>query len=143
MQTDRIQQRIETYTADLSQAVQSPNGARFAMLLSLIASNQEIYSPVRTPATGDGSFAPAQQALSYPDPNEFYTATVVDRLNRSVNGGQRGEYAYLVSHVDTHAHLPRQGRIASDSFEQVALASSGRMMLDTIAQSRSAIRTSA
>ena len=45
MQTELIQQRIENYTADLPQAVQSSNGAQFAMLLSLIASNQEVYTP--------------------------------------------------------------------------------------------------
>jgi hypothetical protein len=123
--------------------VQSSNGAQFAMLLSLIASNQEIYTPVRAPATGDGSFDLPQPELTYPDPNEFYTAAVVERLNRAVNSGERGEYAYLVSHVDTRSHMPRQGRLAADSFEQVALASSGRMMLDTIDQSRRAIRTRA
>ncbi|MBV1789764.1 hypothetical protein KQ940_17045 [Marinobacterium sp. D7] len=143
MQTERILQRIETYTADLPQAVQSSNGARFAMLLSLIASNQELYSPVRQPASGDGSFELLQESLSYPDPNEFYTELVVDRLNRSVNAGQRGEYAYLISHVDTQAHTPRQGRIASDSFEQVALASSGRMMIDLIDRSRHSIEVHA
>lgn len=78
MQTERIQQRIENYTADLPQAVQSSNGARFAMLLSLIASNQEIYTPERLPATGDGSFQLEGTAQRYPDPNEFYTADVVD-----------------------------------------------------------------
>ncbi|WP_027852763.1 hypothetical protein [Marinobacterium litorale] len=144
MQTELIQQRIENYTADLPQAVQSSNGAQFAMLLSLIASNQEVYTPQRAPATGDGTFElPETQALTYPDPNEFYTPAVVDRLNRSVNSGERGEYAYLVSQVDTQSHIPRRGRIAADTFEQVALASSGRMMLETIDQSRRSVRVSA
>ncbi|MBR9882682.1 MAG: hypothetical protein GYB21_03085 [Oceanospirillales bacterium] len=143
MQTERIQQRIESYTADLPQAVLSSNGARFAMLLSLIASNQELYSPVRNAPAGDGSFSLEQPDSRYPDPNEFYTAAVVDRLNRSINDGQRGEYAYLVSHVDTHTHIPRTGRLASDQFEQVALASSGRMMIDVIDKSRHSISTSA
>lgn len=143
MQTERIQQRIENYTADLPQAVQSSNGARFAMLLSLIASNQELYTPERPPATGDGSFQLESTAQSYPDPNEFYTATVVDRLNRSINGGQRGEYAYLISHVDTNTHIPRQGRIAADTFERVALASSGRMMIDFIGHSKQSVDISA
>ncbi|WP_432696626.1 hypothetical protein ACQUQP_19130 [Marinobacterium sp. YM272] len=144
MQTDSIQQqRIETYTADLPQAVQSSNGARFAMLLSLIASNQEVYSPQRQPVRGDGSFELEQPGLSYPDPNEFYTPEVAGRLNRAVNLHERGEFAYLVSHVDTGAHTPAQASRAVDSFAQVALAASGRMMLDTIAQSRQSVSTSA
>lgn len=144
MQTEHIQQRIETYTADLPQAVQSSNGARFAMLLSLIASSQEVYTPLRRPATGDGSFAlPEAGQLSYPDPNEFYTSEVVGRLNSSVNNYERGEFAYLVSHVDTHAHIPDQASSASDRFAQVALMSSGRMMLESIAQSRQSISATA
>ncbi|TCK05735.1 hypothetical protein CLV83_2663 [Marinobacterium mangrovicola] len=144
MQTEHIQQRIETYTADLPQAVQSSNGARFAMLLSLIASNQEAYTPLRRPVTGDGSFElPEAQPLSYPDPNEFYTSEVVGRLNGSVNNRQRGEFAYLVSHVDTQAHIPNQAQSAADNFAQVALMSSGRMMLESIAQSRRSISATA
>lgn len=143
MQSEKIQARIETYTADLPRAVQSPNGAQFAMLLSLIASNQEIYEPQPAPATGDGSFSLESQASRYPDPNEFYTQGVVDRLNRSVNAGERGEYAYLVSHIDVHSHLPRSGRLAADSFARVALETSGRMMLETVERSRKAIEVSA
>lgn len=143
MQTEHIQQRIETYTADLPQAVQSSNGARFAMLLSLIASNQEVYTPQRQPARGDGSFALPEPELEYPNPNDFYTSEVVGRLNRSVNQHERGEFAYLLSHVDTNAHMPANVRRVEDSFAQVALTASGRMMLDSIAQSRQSISTSA
>lgn len=143
MQSEKILARIETYTANLPQAVQSSNGAQFALLLSLIASNQEIYRPAAT-ATGDGSFTlPETRAGSYPDPNEFYSSAVVDRLNRSVNGGERGEYAYLVSQVDVQSRIPRQQRLAADTFAQVALQASGRMMLDNIDQSRRAIQVSA
>ncbi len=144
MQTEHIQQRIETYTADLPQAIQSSNGARFAMLLSLIASNQEAYTPLRQPVSGDGSFElPDAERLTYRDPNEFYTSEVVGRLNSSVNNRERGEFAYLLSHVDTNAHIPDQASSAADNFAQVALMSSGRMMLESIAQSRQSISATA
>ncbi|WP_036519600.1 hypothetical protein [Nitrincola sp. A-D6] len=46
MQNDRIMNevfvnRVEGYTANLPQAVRSPNSAQFGMLLSLIASSDE------------------------------------------------------------------------------------------------------
>lgn len=137
MITEQIQNRIETLTATLPQAVQSSNGAQFALMLSLISANQEIYTPQAASAVGDGSFQlPQAEANHYPDPNEFYTPPVVDRLNHAVNGAEWGEYAYLVSQVDLQSRIPRSSRIATDQFEQVALQSSGRMMLETIEQSR-------
>lgn len=121
MQTDAIQTRIETYTASLPQAVQSPNGAQFAFLLSLIASNQEIYRPQPQTASGSGFELPAVAPLSYPDPNELHTTEVVARLNHSINDHIPGDYAYLVSQLDTQARTPRAQSLRSDRFEQVAL----------------------
>ena len=143
MKSEQIQQRIESYTAALPQAVQSPNGARFAMLLSLIASNQEIYRPPAGAETPEERFEMDASTLTYPDPNELYSEDLVERLNHSINAGERGEYAYLVSYLDTRAQLPRNGAAAGDDFQQLALTSSGRMMLDTIDRSRATIRTSA
>jgi len=144
MRSEAIETRIENYTARLSQAVQSSNGAQFSLLLSLIASNQELYQPgTATEASAAGFALPESAASGYPDPNEFYTDELVGRLNQSVNAGLRGEYAYLVSQVDVQSHLPRRQRLAADSFAQVALAASGRIMLDTVDQSRRSISTSA
>lgn len=120
MQTDAIQTRIEAYTASLPQAVQSPNSAQFAFLLSLIASNQEIYQPQSRAETGSGFELPSS-ALSYPDPNELHTPEVVERLNHSINDHLPGDYAYLVSRLDTQARTPRAQALRSDRFEQVAL----------------------
>ncbi|MFC6671407.1 hypothetical protein [Marinobacterium aestuariivivens] len=72
----------------------------------------------------------------YPDPREFYSDALTERLNRSVSERQRGEFAMLCSYVDTGSRTPRSGRQALDQFEQVALMSSGRLMLDRIEQSR-------
>lgn len=144
MRSEAIETRIENYTARLPQAVQSSNGAQFSLLLSLIASNQELYRPGAAAEAGAGGFALPEPALSrYPDPNEFYTDELVGRLNQAVNAGLRGEYAYLVSQVDVQSQLPRRQRLAADSFAQVALEASGRIMLDTVDQSRRSIRTSA
>lgn len=120
MQTDRIQARIETYTASLPQAVQSPNGAQFAFLLSLIASNQEIYRPQPQPVSGEG-FALPEAAPSYTDPVQLHTPRVVDRLNHSINDPIPGDYAFMVSRIDVQSRTPRAQALASDRFEQVAL----------------------
>lgn len=120
MQTDRIQARIETYTASLPQAVQSPNGAQFAFLLSLIASNQEIYRPQARSAPAEG-FALPDAAAGYPDPVQLHTPAVVDRLNHSINDPIPGDYAFMVSRLDVQSRTPRAQVLASDRFEQVAL----------------------
>lgn len=106
MLTEQIQDRIETYTATLPNAVQSSNGAQFALMLSLIASNQEAYTPLRTP-NAEGEFTPPQPVEPrYANPNEFYSAPVVERLNQSVHSGQRGEFAYLMSQVAVQSEIP-------------------------------------
>lgn len=143
MQSEQIQQRIERYTADLPQAVHSPNGARFALLLSLIASSQERQMPRGEGAAAGEAFALESAPLDYPDADELYTAQLAQRLNNALTAGERGEYAYLVSHLQTRMQLPRSHASVSDTFQQVALASSGRMMLDNIDQSRTSIRASA
>jgi hypothetical protein len=120
MQTDPIQTRIETYTASLPTAVQSPNGAQFAFLLSLIASNQEIYRPQTQQVPGEG-FALPDMAPSYPDPVQLHTPQVVDRLNHSINDPVPGDYAFLVSRLDVQSRTPRAQALKSDRFEQVAL----------------------
>ncbi len=136
MQTDSIQTRIETYTASLPQAVQSPNGAQFAFLLSLIASNQEIYRPQPQQAPGEG-FALPEAALSYPDPVQLHTSQVVDRLNHSINDPLPGDYAFMVSRLDVQSRTPRAQALASDRFEQVALYAASDLagQIDTARQS--------
>ncbi|GAA0792682.1 hypothetical protein [Marinobacterium sediminicola] len=141
MQTDSIQARIETYTASLPQAVHSPNGAQFAFLLSLIASNQEIYRPQPQQSPGEG-FALPGQALSYPDPAQLHTSEVVDRLNHSINDPIPGDYAFLVSRLDVQARTPRAQALASDRFEQVALYAASNLA-GTIATARQSINVKA
>ncbi|MBV0932605.1 hypothetical protein [Marinobacterium weihaiense] len=141
MQTDSIQTRIETYTASLPTAVQAPNGAEFAFLLSLIASNQEIYRPAPQAAAGAG-FALPEPALNYPDPAQLHTPTVVDRLNHSINDPIPGDYAFMVSRLDVQARTPRAQALASDRFEQVALYAASNLV-DQIETSRQSISVTA
>ena len=121
MQTDPIQTKIESYTASLPQAVHAPSGAQFAFLLSLIASTEEIHRPPAQAEPGSGFELPPNAALRYPDLNELHTPEVVSRLNHSINDHIPGDYAYLVSRLDTQARTPRAQALRSDRFEQVAL----------------------
>ncbi|WP_027856672.1 hypothetical protein [Marinobacterium jannaschii] len=151
MQTERlerIESRIETYTSNLASAVQSGNGAQFSMLLSMISANQALYKPefsVPAPAADpDARFQlPAEAQSVYPDPNELYNETVVDRLNHSINDNLPGDFAYINSYIETGARTPRRGRLGADQFEKVALMASGKLMLDEISRSQQQIRTQA
>lgn len=141
MQTDKIQSRIETYTASLPNAVQSPNSAQFAFLLSLIASNQEINRPEATRHPGEG-FALPEAVSAYPDPTQLHTPVVVDRLNHSVNDPIPGDYAFMVSRLEVQARTPRAQALASDRFAQVALYAASDL-IDKIETSRQSINIEA
>ncbi|GGO86791.1 hypothetical protein GCM10011348_38500 [Marinobacterium nitratireducens] len=134
MQTDAIQSRIENLTAGLTPAVQAGQGAQFSLLLSLISVNQQQYTPAQPPPA-QGAVEPAPEPR-YPDPRSFYTEAFTERLNRSLRQSQPGEFALLCSYLDVAASIPRQTQRALDRFEQVALMSSGRLMLDRIEASR-------
>lgn len=142
MQTEKIQARIETYTSSLPQAVQSPHGAQFAMLLSLISTNQSNsfqYSSQSVDAVrGEGFSLP--EAATYPTIDELHTPYLVERLNHSVNDNIPGDFAYINSHIETRAlSLSRVQRASADEFAKMALLSSGRLMLDHISQSLTSI----
>lgn len=141
MQTERITSRIESYTGNLTQAVQGGNGAQFSMLLSLISTNQEYYRPEQQRVSGDFQL-PEPEVDLYVDPNELYTAEVVDRLNHSINDNIRGDFAYLRSHLATESEMPRSSRRAADDFARISLMSAGKLM-DEIAVSRQQISVSA
>jgi len=119
MQTDAIQSRIDTFTAGLTPAVQSGQGAQFSLLLSLISVNQQQYTPVPAASASVGGFR--LPALTYPDPNSFYGDTLTARLNRSVRDQQRGEFALLCSYLDAVSRTPQPARRALERSEQVAL----------------------
>ncbi|MBA4503166.1 hypothetical protein [Marinobacterium marinum] len=141
MQTDRIQDRIETYTASLPQAVQAPNGAQFAFLLSLIASNQEMSRPAPVSVPGEGFELP-EIAPAYPDPVQLHTPEVVDRLNHSINDPIPGDYAFMVSRLDIQSRTPRAQALAHDRFEQVALYAASDLA-DRIVSARQSISVEA
>ncbi len=142
MQTNRITDRIETYTGNLTQAVQGGNGAQFSMLMSLISTNQEFYRPEVQRSGGDFQL-PEPEVDLYVDPNELHTPEVVSRLNHSINDNLSGDYAYLVSHLSTESVTPRSSRRAADNFAKISLMSAGKLMLDEIATSRQQISVGA
>ncbi|NVK44282.1 MAG: hypothetical protein HWE39_23860 [Oceanospirillaceae bacterium] len=134
MQTDHIQSRIDNLTAGLTPAVQSGQGAQFSLLLSLIAVNQQQYTPARPAPESAGDFQ--LPPLAYPDPNGFYSDALTERLNRSVHEQQRGEFALICSYLDSACRTPYRAQRARDQFEQVALMSGGRMLLNQIEASQ-------
>lgn len=133
MYTEPIQNRIETYTRGLTPAVQSGNGAQFSLLLSLISVNQLQYRALQVQPLAEAT--PPEQA-GFPNLSDLYTPELAGRLNRAVHDRQAGEVAMLCSYLETAARTPVQARQAQDQFEQVALMSSGRLLLDQIAASR-------
>ncbi len=140
MQTERIQSRIETYTSNLTQAVQGGSGAQFSLLLSMISANQDLFALAEPRPTGEG-FALPEGQVRYPNPNEFYDGEVVERLNVSVHEDQRGEFAYVNSYIETGARTPVGARKAVDHLEKVAVLAAGGAMLDEISTSQTLIGT--
>lgn len=140
MQTEKIQARIESYTSNLTQAIQGGSGAQFSLLLSMISANQELFQPAPASASGTG-FALPVEVPEYPDPNTLYTPQVTERFNHSVNDHLRGDFAYLNAYVDTGSRTPRNLSRALDSFEKVSLMAAGKMMLSEINSSRATLAT--
>lgn len=143
MQVDQIQTRIEQLTTSLPQAVQSSQGAQFAMLLSLIATNrdnstaQPMFASSLLAAdgpTGEGFQLP--QAKHYPSVEELHTPPLVERLNRAVNSHLPGDFAYINSHILNQSEQLRPQRTATDTFEKIALMSAGKLMIEHIDQSQ-------
>ena len=141
MQTENIQARIESYTSSLPQAVQASHGAQFALLLSLISTNQANtlqYTPVGTPEAANSTFSVAQSL--YLNENELHTPLLVERLNEAVNEHLEGDFAYLNSHIATLAERPRTAVPTADSFAKMALIANGALVLDQIQQSQVSVR---
>ena len=140
MQTEKIQARIETYTSSLPQAVTASHGAQFAMLLSLISTNQsnsyEYSSQAVQQERGEGFALPEER---YPSIDELHTPYLIERLNHSVNDNLPGDFAYINSHIDARSNIARVRREAADEFAKMALLSSGRLMLDQIGQAHTSI----
>ena len=141
MQNDKVTSdvfihRVEGYTANLPQAVRSPNSAQFGMLLSLIASSHERYtSETRAAAvSGDGFQLPGKPV--YPEPDSLFNRDLVGRLNHAVTAKETGELAYLVSHLNVKTLMPLNSPIRNDRFAQVSLASLGGHMLEQISAAR-------
>ncbi|SIT07755.1 hypothetical protein [Neptunomonas antarctica] len=140
MQTEKIQARIETYTSSLPQAVQAPHGADFAMLLSLISTNQSnSYSYVPQVAQREGGEGFKLPEETFPTIDELHTPYLVGRLNHSVNYDVPSDFAYINSHLSARADMPRPHRAYADEFAKMALVSSGRLLLDQISQSLTSV----
>lgn len=141
MQNDRtinevFVNRVEGYTANLPQAVRSPNSAQFGMLLSLIASSHERYAAeARSGAAADGGFQLPGKPV-YPEPDSLFNRDLVGRLNHSVTAQEPGEFAYLVSHLNVKTLMPLNTPIKNDRFAQLSLASLGGHMLEQISAAK-------
>jgi len=135
MLLETIQNRIETTTASLPQAVQSSHGADFALLISLLDTYQQNtpYQPLNTTdvsEAGEGRFSlPVPRYLTL---EETQPASVVERLNQAVNQNRSGDFAYLNSMIATRAETATHSAPASDDFAKMALMASGSLMLDQI-----------
>jgi|GEM_PF-1314036 len=128
--------RVEGYTANLPQAVRSPNSAQFGMLLSLIASSNERYSSeARATAAADGNFQLPGKTV-YPEPDSLFDRDLVGRLNHAVTAQETGEFAYLVSHLNVKTLMPLNSPIRNDRFAQLSLASLGGHMLEQISAAK-------
>lgn len=133
--SDIFLNRVEGYTANLPQAVRSPNSAQFGMLLSLIASSHERYSAEGRAGAADSSFQLPDKPV-YPEPDSLFNRDLVGRLNHSVTAQESGEFAYLVSHLNVKTLMPLNTPIKNDRFAQVSLASLGGHMLEQISAAR-------
>lgn len=144
MQTEQIQlERIETYTASLPGAIQGANGAQFAMLLSLITTNQDLGGSFQAPSPAVESNTPQAHLSPYPSEVEVNKPELVQRLNDSVHHLRFGDFAFVNSFIETVAESPRTQRARADEFEKVALMSSGKLMLDHINIARGSINIAA
>jgi len=136
--TEQIQQRIDGFTVDLGPAVQSGNGARFFMLLSMIASNQSMMRPAgvgQADAAGT-EFQLPPQTYVYPVEDELYTSAVAERFNQAVHLGRDGDFAYLNSYLSAVAErpVPRLQTLRAQSGE--ALLQAGKLMTAEVETSR-------
>ncbi len=143
MRAEQIQTRIEGYTSNLSQAVQSGSGAQFSMLLSLIHSNQQLVKPEAAAQSSGAEFKLPETESTYPDPNEIYDDQVVERLNNAIHEGRVGDFAYVNGYLYSHSHTPREQQLASDEYAKVALMSTGKLMIEEIETSKQQIRAAA
>ncbi len=142
MQTDQVQlERIETYTASLPGAIQGANGAQFAMLLSLITANQDSVPVFKLPVAVQSEQSPVQSV--YPSEVEVNKPQLVERLNNAIHQLRFGDFAFINSFIETIAETPRSSTIAVDTFEKVALMSSGKLMLDHINTAKSSLSLAA
>ncbi len=130
---EQLEQRIETYTSSLTQAVNEGRGAQFSMLLSLI--NAAEYQAQKTKTSSSEFSLPAAQPTEYPDPDSLYTDEVVSRLNSAVSENHSGDLAYLLSHLSVQTTTPYSTAAAGDDFARMGLASAGRLMIDQIDRS--------
>ncbi|EPJ44093.1 MAG: hypothetical protein OFPII_37530 [Osedax symbiont Rs1] len=142
MQTDQVQlERIETYTASLPSAIQGANGAQFAMLLSLITANQDSVPVFKLPVAAQSEQSSVQSV--YPSEVEVNKPQLVERLNNAIHQLRFGDFAFINSFIETVAETPRFNSTAVDTFEKVALMSSGKLMLDHIHTAKSSLSLAA
>lgn len=142
---DPLLQRTERLTAHLPNAVQGGDPAQFALLLSLIANQDEQRAaftvPVPTPPGqgGDGTSAFRLPEPTYRTLEQLHSPALVARLNQAVQQQLNGDYAYLNSHLISQAQQRHNQPPANDEFAKVALISAGKLLLEQIDQARQSV----
>ena len=116
LRTEKIQARIEALTSSLPGAFESGNAGQFSLLLSMITANQSLYPGDSQPGPEFSLDLKAEK----PRVEEVYTGEISERFTGALHAGERGEFAYLNSHVADAMERPPYQHRAVDHFSLVA-----------------------
>lgn len=135
MQTPEIiLSRIDHLQEGLSQAVNEPGGARFALMLSMIwDSDLQARQAGSQGQDGQGALSPVNRL-------NLYTPELVGRLNASFHQGNMGDVHLLLSWLETAplSRLPLAVEATTNSvpIEQAAVMAKKYTVLDEIHESQ-------
>lgn len=134
-----INARIETLHAGVRTAVQRPDGAQFALMLSMIAASQELAQQLASKSQDeDGSVASVNR-------NDLYTPEMVGQMAGALQDGRTGDLQMWVSWLETVPPGLIKKRISAAAapvtadavpLAQAAVLAKRYHMLDEIRQSR-------
>lgn len=135
MQTpDILISRIEHLNEGLSQAVQAPGGAQFAMMLSMLWDSQYQGQTASVPVDGTNGVE------TLPQRNDLYTPELVGRMNQSLRSGLMGDVYLHLSWLDTAPlrHMVSQAESSDSSvpLPQAAVLAKQYTVLDEVRESQ-------
>ncbi len=134
-----INARIETLHAGVRTAVQRPDGAQFALMLSMISASQELAQQLAAKEqSGDGAAASV-------DRDDLYTPEMVGQMAGALQDGRSGDLQMWVSWLETVPPGLIKKRLSAAAvpanvdavpLSQAAVLAKRYHMLDEIRQSR-------